>query len=275
MALGAVEAVYAAGKGEQVTMIGVDGNSDAVKSIKAGRLNASVAQLPYLVGKQAVENVKKALAGEQVPADIAVPDPGADQGGAGCRHGTDAPIREVASEIRHGRRLPRALPARLARSDPDERRPLPSPASAARAQRGSVGACTSALVLVVLIALSAVMAVLSPFFLSFSNFLNILLATSTIGVLAIAATYVIGSGGIDLSLGSVHGPVGRRRRLTWRSSWEPPPRSASLACIAAGAFAGYINGVLITRAYVPAFIVTLGMLGLARGLALVISERPA
>ncbi|HWK63512.1 MAG TPA: substrate-binding domain-containing protein [Rhizobiaceae bacterium] len=73
MALGAVEAVYAAGKGEQVTIIGVDGNTDAVKSIKEGRLNASVAQLPYLVGKQAVENVKKALAGETVPADIAVP----------------------------------------------------------------------------------------------------------------------------------------------------------------------------------------------------------
>ena len=44
-----------------------------MKSIKDGRLNASVAQLPYLVGKQAVENVKKALAGEAVPADVAVP----------------------------------------------------------------------------------------------------------------------------------------------------------------------------------------------------------
>jgi ABC-type sugar transport system substrate-binding protein len=73
MALGAVEAVYASGKGEQVTIIGVDGNSDAVKSIKDGRLNASVAQLPYLVGKQAVEDVKKAIAGEAVQADIAVP----------------------------------------------------------------------------------------------------------------------------------------------------------------------------------------------------------
>ena len=59
-----------------------------------------------------------------------------------------------------------------------------------------------------LIVLSAVMAVLSPFFLSLSNFLNILLATSTIGVLAIAATYVIGSGGLDLSLGSVMGLAG-------------------------------------------------------------------
>ena len=58
MALGAVETAYAAGKGGDVIVIGVDGNSDAVKSIKAGRLNASVAQLPYLVGKQAVEMVK-------------------------------------------------------------------------------------------------------------------------------------------------------------------------------------------------------------------------
>ncbi|MEM0949972.1 MAG: substrate-binding domain-containing protein [Pseudomonadota bacterium] len=70
MALGAVEAVYAAGKGDQVTVIGVDGNSDAVKSIQSGRLNASVAQLPYLVGKQAVERVK---AGGDHPDWIYVP----------------------------------------------------------------------------------------------------------------------------------------------------------------------------------------------------------
>jgi len=68
MALGAVETVYAAGKEGQVTVIGVDGNSDAVKSIKSGRLNASVAQLPYLVGKQAVEMVKDMKDGK-VPTD--------------------------------------------------------------------------------------------------------------------------------------------------------------------------------------------------------------
>lgn len=63
MALGAVEAAYAAGKGDDIIIIGVDGNSDAVKSIKSGRLNASVAQLPYLVGKQAVERVTEVLDG--------------------------------------------------------------------------------------------------------------------------------------------------------------------------------------------------------------------
>lgn len=73
MALGAVEAAYAAGKGDQVTIIGVDGNADAVKSIKAGRLNASVAQLPYLVGKQAVEKAKQVLAGEKVDEFTYVP----------------------------------------------------------------------------------------------------------------------------------------------------------------------------------------------------------
>lgn len=73
MALGAVESVFAAGKGGDVIIIGVDGNSDAVKSIKEGRLSASVAQLPYLVGKQAVENVKKAVAGDSVDNEIIVP----------------------------------------------------------------------------------------------------------------------------------------------------------------------------------------------------------
>lgn len=63
MALGAVEAAYAAGKGDKITIIGFDGTVDAVKSIKDGRLGASVAQLPYLVGSQAVEKTKAVLAG--------------------------------------------------------------------------------------------------------------------------------------------------------------------------------------------------------------------
>src|SRR6266542_6499292 len=142
----------------------------------------------------------------------------------------------------------------------------------ARAQRASVERLHIRLEsLVVLLALSAVMAVLSPYFLSLSNFLNILLATSTIGVLAIAATFVIGSGGLDLSLGSVMGLAGVAGAfVAVNLSW--PSAFAVAACIVAGGLAGYINGQLVTRAFVPAFIVTLGMLGLARGLALVISQ---
>jgi len=73
MALGAVESVFAAGKGDDVIIIGVDGNSDAVKSIESGRLTASVAQLPYLVGKQALENVKMAVEGNAVEKQVIVP----------------------------------------------------------------------------------------------------------------------------------------------------------------------------------------------------------
>ncbi len=73
MALGAMESVFAAGKGDDVIIIGVDGNSDAVKSIKSGRLTASVAQLPYLVGKQALENVKMAVEGNDVEKQVIVP----------------------------------------------------------------------------------------------------------------------------------------------------------------------------------------------------------
>lgn len=125
--------------------------------------------------------------------------------------------------------------------------------------------------LVVLIGLGVIMSFLSPYFLSVSNFLNILLATSTIGVLAIAATYVLGSGGLDLSLGSVmglSGVVGAYAAV----NLGLPSFFGVIGCIGAGAAAGFVNGKLVTRAFVPAFIVTLGMMGLARGLALVISD---
>jgi ribose transport system permease protein len=125
--------------------------------------------------------------------------------------------------------------------------------------------------LVVLTSLCIIMSILSPFFLSVNNILNILLATSTIGVLAIAATFVIGSGGLDLSLGSVMGLAGVVGAYV-SVNMGLPVIFGVIGCIGAGALAGFINGQLVTRAFVPAFIVTLGMLGLARGLALVISD---
>lgn len=125
--------------------------------------------------------------------------------------------------------------------------------------------------IVVLFGLVALMAMLSPYFLSVSNFMNILLATSTIGVLAIAATFVLSSGGLDLSLGSVLGLSGVVGATLAVNLGMPTP-IAVLATIGAGALAGWVNGFVITRGFVPAFIVTLGMLGIARGLALVISD---
>lgn len=71
MALGAVEALNTAGRKANVIVIGTDGNTDAVKAVKAGALDATVAQMPFLVGSQAVE---QALKGGQVPGGkIVVP----------------------------------------------------------------------------------------------------------------------------------------------------------------------------------------------------------
>ena len=125
--------------------------------------------------------------------------------------------------------------------------------------------------LVVLAVLAAVMAFLSPAFLTVSNVLNILLSTSVFGVLAIGMTFVISSAGIDLSVGSIlalAGVVG----ATLSSTYELPWFVGVIGCLAAGALTGAVNGFLITRGAIPPFIVTLGMLGVARGVALVLSD---
>jgi ribose transport system permease protein len=124
--------------------------------------------------------------------------------------------------------------------------------------------------LIVLGVLCVAMALLSPYFLSVSNFLNILLATTTIGVLAIAATLILSSAGLDLSLGSVLGFAGvAGAYLCVELQW--PWFMAIIGALGAGALAGYVNGTLITRTRIPAFIVTLGMLGIARGVGLIIA----
>lgn len=125
--------------------------------------------------------------------------------------------------------------------------------------------------LVVLIGLVVLMSILSPVFLSLSNFFNIMLATTTVGILAIGATFVISAAGIDLSLGSVLGfssVVGASLVVYGGLPWP----FAIFGCLAAGMAAGFVNGLTVAIARVPAFIVTLGMMGMARGMALIISN---
>ena len=124
--------------------------------------------------------------------------------------------------------------------------------------------------LIVLAILCLILTALSPFFLSVSNILNILLATTTIGVLAIGATLILSSGGLDLSVGSVLGLSGTAGAYLC-VVLDLPWFMAVFGALGAGALAGYINGLLITRTRIPAFIVTLGMLGIARGVALIIA----
>lgn len=72
MALGAVEAIAAAGKTGKIRVIGFDALDDAKKAIQAGTMDATVAQFPYEMGKAAIESAVKVMAGETLPANMMV-----------------------------------------------------------------------------------------------------------------------------------------------------------------------------------------------------------
>ncbi|MBX5458662.1 MAG: substrate-binding domain-containing protein [Thermogemmatispora sp.] len=73
MALGVVRAIADAGKQGQVKVVSVDGIQDALKSIQAGQLSATVSQYPYTIGAMGVEACKAALAGKTLPARVTAP----------------------------------------------------------------------------------------------------------------------------------------------------------------------------------------------------------
>jgi ribose transport system substrate-binding protein len=72
MALGAIEAIAAAGRTGKIRVVGFDALDDAKKAIAAGAMEASVAQFPYEMGKVAVESAVKVMNGEKLPPDILV-----------------------------------------------------------------------------------------------------------------------------------------------------------------------------------------------------------
>jgi ribose transport system permease protein len=107
-------------------------------------------------------------------------------------------------------------------------------------------------------------------FLQFDNIVGILLATAVNGVLALGVTFVIITGGIDLSIGTVM-TLSAVMTGVVITRWHLPIPLGIAAGLASGAAAGLVNGVLIARLKIPPFIATLGMLNVAKGLALVIS----
>jgi ribose transport system permease protein len=101
-------------------------------------------------------------------------------------------------------------------------------------------------------------------FLSSNNLLNILRQTATITVIAVGMTYVIACAEIDLSVGSVAGLASVACAMAI-SSWGLVP--GILAGLAVGLVVGTINGGLVSLLGIPSFLVTLGMLGIAAGVA--------
>jgi rhamnose transport system permease protein len=103
-------------------------------------------------------------------------------------------------------------------------------------------------------------------FFTAANAAEVLRLSVELGLLAVALTPVIVSGGIDLSVGSLMGLAAIVLGMLWRDAgW--PVGAAVAAALAVGALAGSLNGWIITRLRVPPLIVTLGSFSLFRGLA--------
>lgn len=101
-------------------------------------------------------------------------------------------------------------------------------------------------------------------FLSPNNMLNIVRQTATISIMAVAMTFVIATAEIDLSVGSIAGLASVVTAMTVAQFGLVP---GILAGLASGAVIGAVNGGLVALLKIPSFLVTLGMLGLAAGLA--------
>lgn len=146
----------------------------------------------------------------------------------------------------------------------------------------------------VLILMVVVIAILTPiirgeqYFLTPRNLIQVGLQASINAIIAVGMTFVITSGGIDLSVGSIVALCGVLAALVMRDApWEQisatlapiglgnfpfRPITGLVVCLVVGAACGFTNGFMITRFNLPPFIVTLGTLGIFRGLALIISE---
>ena len=125
------------------------------------------------------------------------------------------------------------------------------------------------MVLFALILLSVVLSVVSPVFLTQSNLINVILQSSINATVAFGMTFVILTGGIDLSVGSIVAVAGVMLGMALQKGVSL--QLALLICCISGAIFGLINGLLITEAKLPPFIGTLGTMSIGRGLALFIT----
>lgn len=103
-------------------------------------------------------------------------------------------------------------------------------------------------------------------FLTPTNLLNIFRQTATISIMAVAMTFVIGSGNIDLSVGAVVGLSSVTTALSL-GTWGLPLPAAVLVGLVTGLLVGVANGFLVAYIGIPSFLVTLGMLGIVNGAA--------
>ncbi len=125
--------------------------------------------------------------------------------------------------------------------------------------------------LIGLLVVILIFSILKPKFLDVNNIFNLLRQASINGLLALGMTFVVLTGGIDLSVGSILGASGIFTALVAQNQ-EIPWFVAILAGLGVGLLLGTINGVVVSWLKVPAFVATLGMLSVARGITYLASN---
>jgi ribose transport system permease protein len=118
-----------------------------------------------------------------------------------------------------------------------------------------------------------VFSILSPQFLSVENLLNVGLSIAITGILAVGMTFVILTGGIDLSIGSVLALAGIGAAICAKSFGDFGIFLGIIVAISIGLLVGVFNGVAISRFNVPPFVVTLAVLTIARGLSFIVADK--
>lgn len=125
-------------------------------------------------------------------------------------------------------------------------------------------------VLVALIVLAVLLAIATPSFLNPRNLLNVGRQVSLIGIMAVGMTFVLIAREIDLSIGATYALAGLITGMLLLAGWGL--LVAIVAGLLVGTLVGLVNGLLSTYGQLPSFIATLGMMSVARGIALLITD---
>ena len=126
--------------------------------------------------------------------------------------------------------------------------------------------------LIVLLLLLIIMSSIKPAFISAANFRNMLRIGSINGLLAIGMTFVVLTGGIDLSVGAIMGCAGMFSAYFAQNSMNYPWYVAVIVGMTIGLFIGLLNGICISYLKVPPFVGTLGTMSIAKGLTFLLTN---
>jgi len=126
------------------------------------------------------------------------------------------------------------------------------------------------IIVLALFALGGVFTITSPYFLVAENLINILRQTAIVSILGVGMTFAIISAEIDISIGGITAISAMLAAVTLSTGY--PWYLGVAVCLGIGLGFGLLNGLITVRVGIPSFLVTLGMLGVTSGLALIVTN---